>query len=269
MSDSATGALSTVAKVLIAVVIGVLAVIVVGSLAFGLLLQAAFGPRDGDAIARGEVEAGAAAIQAQLGYWHEGTDAETLAARHFTSADGDVTVRPFAWEGETNHSGGATVDVRIRSAVSAESATGMLQPSRTAGSAEGCFRFSVRSTQDVSYRRIDCPADETALPSPTATAEPELADDAEARLMAVLADTDAVALADDVRSAFSEPDVTTDVAITDSGELVAAVGVRQARDCIVLVRRADGAIERISFDRIQLEPGELGCSAALYTNPPL
>jgi hypothetical protein len=37
----------------------------------------------------------------------------------------------------------------------------------------------------------------------------------------------------------------------------------------VRVRKLDGTIAPVSFDRILLEPGEGGCTVQLYTAPPL
>lgn len=258
--------LSTLSRVVIAVVIGVVALIVVVGVVLGLILQALTAPRDGDAVARTGVERTAQGIADDLGYWTESTDAETLAAERFTSA-GDVgaTVRPIAWTGTTSD-GGATIDVRITLTVDAESSPGFFQPSQTAGSAERCYRFTVRVTDDVRHEEILC-SSAAPVPEPTATQRPALADDAEMRLTDVLSMTDVDSLAGDVAEAFPEDEVTIETAEA-GGELVAAVGVAPARDCVVMVRHVDGTIERVFFDRIQLEPGELGCSTRLYTNPP-
>lgn len=269
MTSPEQSGLPTFAKVALAVVIALVATVALGWLVVVLVVQAATAPRDGDAAARAGVERAAQELTDELGYWTESTDAETLAAERFTSpGDEGATVRPVAWSGTTNEGEGATVDVRITLRVEAESSPGLFQPSQTAGAAERCFRFAVQVTHDVTHREIDCPDSSALIPVPTPTPHPELAADAEARLTAVLTATEASTLASDVTAAFPEPDVTVDTEIVDE-ELVAAVGVPQARDCIVLVRRADGAIERIAFDRIQLEPGELGCSTRLYTSPAL
>jgi hypothetical protein len=58
------------------------------------------------------------------------------------------------------------------------------------------------------------------------------------------------------------------VSTTHGGELVAAVGVPAERDCLVAVRRVDGTIAYPGYDRIWLEPGEVGCRVSLYTAPP-
>lgn len=247
----------------VGVAIGLVALVCVG---FVVLLIVMLSPRDGAAIARGQVEHRAQAIEDHLGYWYESLDAETLAAWHFTSPDSEAA-RPFAWNGATDAPEGAQVDVIIRMSVGQSSSGGLFQASVTPGSAEGCFRYHVRNTEDVSYRRIDCPPSvSTHLPTPTPA--PGLPDDAEARLGDALRAADVATLDDVVRTAFRDAAVTVDTTTTQKGELVAAVGVAIHRDCIVMVRRAGGAVERISFDRVLLEAGELGCGVALYTSPP-
>lgn len=62
--------------------------------------------------------------------------------------------------------------------------------------------------------------------------------------------------------------MTIDVATNDRGELVVAVGVASARDCVLRVRAESGEVTQPAYDRIWLEPGELGCSTRLYTSPP-
>ncbi|MBF9335515.1 hypothetical protein G3N30_04475 [Microbacterium lacticum] len=252
------------ARIAVTIVGVALGVVALASVGFVLLLVAILSPRDGEAMARGQVEGRADAIEEHLGYWYESLDAETLAAWHFTSPDAD-TVRPFAWTGATDAPEGADVDVIIRIRVGSSSSGGWFAPSITPGSAEGCFRYHVRNTEYVSSRRIDCPP--AAAHAPTPTPAPGLPDDAEARLGDALRTADAGTLEGAVRKAFPRADVTVDTAVTSTGELVAAVGVTMRRECLVLVRHADGALERISFDRVQIEPGELGCSTWLYTRP--
>jgi hypothetical protein len=36
----------------------------------------------------------------------------------------------------------------------------------------------------------------------------------------------------------------------------------------VVIRTPDGSTKSIGFDRIWLEPGEMGCGTGLYTHPP-
>ncbi|MET7424715.1 hypothetical protein [Dactylosporangium sp. NPDC005555] len=49
---------------------------------------------------------------------------------------------------------------------------------------------------------------------------------------------------------------------------MAAVGVPAERECVVMIRTPAGVTQPVSFDRIQLTPGEAGCGTSLYTNPP-
>lgn len=90
--------------------------------------------------------------------------------------------------------------------------------------------------------------------------------DAEDRLAAALRTATPETLPGLVRAAFPQPGIGVDTT-TDQGVLVAAVGVAAERDCIVMIRTADGATTRVAFDRIQLEPGESGCHPSLYTDP--
>jgi hypothetical protein len=67
-------------------------------------------------------------------------------------------------------------------------------------------------------------------------------------------------------AAFSEPVVVQ--AEQAENELVVTVAVPEARDCVVVVRPADGEPFQFSdFDRILLEPGEGGCGPYLYLRP--
>ncbi|MCT9001625.1 hypothetical protein [Microbacterium memoriense] len=249
--------------IVVAVMIGIVALSAAG---FAVLIAVLLSPQDGDALAREQVDNRARAIAENLGYWSEGVDAETLAAHHFTSSDGKV--QPFAWSGDTSLPDGADVDVIISARVDPVSQGVIFQRRLTPGAAEKCFRFHVRSTEYVSYDERDC-AVGSAFPTPSARPEPALAPDTAARVSAVLSAADAASLESVVRAAFPEPGLSIDTTVTPDGELVAAVGIAGTGECVVRVRRTDGTVEPVSFDRIQLAPGEMGCRVELYTAPPL
>lgn len=234
------------------------------------ILRGVFGPYDGNDIARHQVEVAADELRDSLGYWAEATDAETLAVQRFTSGSPDhgVQVIPLAWDGVVDSGAVATIDVRIRARVGAVTSTQIFGRSHSAGESERCYRFTVPLYDDVRRDDFACPTPAPA-PLPTPSIDAELPADVEARLSAVLAGADARSLEDAVATAFPETELDIDTLATEDGELVAAVGIPLERECIVMVRHADDTVERVYFDRIQLEPGELGCDVRLYTSPAL
>jgi hypothetical protein len=215
----------------------------------------------------------------------EPLDAERLAQQAVTDPrlpsdpDVDYDVVALAWEGSSGE-GGATVDVAIRVDVASWSDGQVFGRRREAGTATQCWRFVVRAHEhdDVAdHEQIDCPeglvrADPSSsvLPSPSPTPLPSLGPDAETALLDVLDSLPDGAAAADAESALAATfDGFVDVrAERDGGELVATVGVLRARDCVVGVRPDGEAAWRFSdFDRILLEPGEVGCDPSLYLHP--
>lgn len=245
----------------------VLAVVIIGVIAFVVIFFDAVQTKDGDEIATRRVAATADAIMEDLGYQRDASDAETIAAERFGAYSNEVT--PVAWSGSTRQGGEAVIDVRIRAVVEAQSATSVFGASNTEGSAERCYRFRLVIYEYPERTDVDCDSLPGQVDPPVATAPPELPDDAEDRGRAVLDDADADELAMRVHAAFPDLGISVDTTITDTGESVVAVGVADSKDCIVLVRAADGSVFRASFDRIQLEPGEGGCRVELYTAPAL
>ncbi len=237
----------------------------VGAWLVSAVATGVFGTRDGDAAARSLITDRADRLVEKMGYWHEPTDAETLAADWFSDDSPGLSLRPLAWHGTVAAGETATVDVLLRAEVTALSPTTIGTRGRTAGSAHACYRFVVPLTDFVRSETIDCPQDLRA-PTPTATQRPRLPDDAAERASEVLTDSRPGELAAALRAAF--PTFTTEIEHTAAGEAVVAVGAPGARDCIVLVARAGGAVEQVFYDPVWLEPGELGCSTRLYTAPP-
>lgn len=181
------------------------------------------------------------------------------------------SVVALAWHGSSGDREGAVIDLAILVNVGQIDSV-MGDPGRDAGSSRSCWRFVVR-TPDLDgvadHDRVDCPAKSApAQPSPTPPASLGPEDGDEVRH--VLDELPDGASPDDataaLRAAFPGVDVIR--AEREADELVAAVGVTQARDCIVAVRPDGKPTWRFTdFDQILLEPGELGCTPSLYTAP--
>lgn len=201
-------------------------------------------------------------------------DAGWLVATHVVRRDdpsAGVHVDALRWSGSSGTAPGAQIDVRIRIEEPSHTATTIGEASYEAGSATKCFHYDVVGYQfhdTLVPKEISCPA-VTVPPTPTPTALPALPDDAEALVdTALTASSSSRSLRAALRAAFPQSFITIDTTRTDDGVLVAAVGVPEERDCLVAVRGADGAVQRIAFDPVWIEPGETGCATALYTNPP-
>lgn len=248
---------------------GVSAVLLVTSATglFGTVTTAIADDTDGDVAAERQVRATAADLTSSIGYVQRSVDAETRAATTFTQPSGAVRLTPLVWNGSGSVDDPAVVDVRIDVELAAIPIVNIGDRGRSAGSAVGCYRFTVAVTREASSERIECPAVAAPTATPVASVPPELPGDAEERVRAVLAEP-GVSVAEALRAAFPDPATTIESVVTDAGETVAAVGVPAARDCVVLVRRTDGSIDPVSFRRISLEQGEVGCSTSLYTAPP-
>lgn len=228
------------------------------------------GTQDGTRIASDRAAAMAEAIERDLGYRGEALDTETIAAGLvFTSRAG---VTPVEWSGSTEVGDEASIDVRIRVEVEGSAGGFGNGPVVSEGSAERCYRFALAITQYAQRAEVDCTALPTTADPPAAPTLATLPEDAGPRLDALLLASDAAepgTLTELVRAEFPDPAFSIDTGTTDGGELVVALGAAESRNCIVRVRRADGTVAPVSFDRIQLEPGEGGCRVELYTAPAL
>lgn len=230
--------------------------------------------RDGDDVAREQIRHAAVEVQEFLGYVNRVRGAETFAAgilerRHRTAAapNGDsLGIEPLAWSGRTFGDEFATIDVRFTATVTRRDSTGFGDRGSTAGSATMCYRYVLQLYRYTTREEIDCPII-VDPPIPVPEVIPALPVDARQRLETVLLAATPDSLATDVRAAFPDEFITVDTA-THDGELVAAVGVPAERECLLAVRRTDGTIDYPGYDRVWLEPGELGCRTALYTAPP-
>ncbi|MGM7696525.1 hypothetical protein [Microbacterium sp. A84] len=248
----------------ILVLIGCVCIFAVAAIAVVISVDVA-ASQDGDAIAEKRVVATADAFTSAFGYQTEVTDAESIAGERFRSTSTEV--QPVRWSGSTEAGDEAIIDIRIRSDVEAKRSQEVFGPWNSAGTVERCYRFTLTLYAEVQREEIDCDELPQSVPAPTATPKPALPADTAEMMEAVLLQSDAQSASDELRDAFPEVDVTVEVTSTADGELVAAVGIAAVRDCVVMVRDADGVVFRASFDRISLEPGELGCSVRLYTAP--
>jgi hypothetical protein len=247
----------------------------VGLPAAGLwLVSESTGTREGDDVARDRIRLAAASLEEDLGYLSRARNAETIAAGISkreegagTAPEGDwLRIEAVAWSGRATGSRPATIDVRFTAIVGQRHAVSFGDRGSTAGSATMCYRYLLQLYRYATREEIDCP-DIADPPIPVAEVIPALPDDARQRLEKALRTATSNSLAADVRAAFPDEFITVDTA-RHGGELVAAVGVPAERECLLATRRVDGTIDYPGYDRIWLEPGELGCRVALYTAPP-
>ncbi|EEP73071.1 hypothetical protein MCAG_03398 [Micromonospora sp. ATCC 39149] len=226
--------------------------------------------RDGDSLARDIAATEAALLDDDLGYRNRVREAEYIAATEISKkvAGSGSTIRrePLGWSGRTAGSEQATIDVRFVVTVAEQPGVSFGDLGNSAGRATRCYRYLLELSRYTSHHEIDCPA--IATPAvPTTSPIPRLPDDGRDRLAAALRAATPDTLAGTVRAAFPEKHITVDT-VTHEGALVAAVGVPAERDCILLVRTPSGAIKSPGYDRIWLEPGEMGCKTGLYVSPP-
>jgi len=176
--------------------------------------------------------------------------------------DAEYVVAPFGWGRDP-----ASVDVLVRADVPEEPTT-MFGRSRSAGSSESCWRLTVRVDLRLADReQLEC-GEPTLSAGPVPV--PSLGPYAEGTVLSVLGALGDGASAADAETAlrehFSEP--LTVRSEREGRDLVVAVGAPDTRDCVVGVRPDGAPPWRFSdFDRILLEPGELGCVPSLYTSP--
>lgn len=212
----------------IATVLAIPAVMVVAAgITFVILFWIAIQPVDGDTLAVDRVEHVAAALADDLSDMREPVDAETVAAEWFHSRA--ATVEPLTWTGAVGTDRTATIEARITAAVAESSTGGGFAQYTSAGSAVGCYRFTVGLGDGAGYESVPC----DALPestTPASSNRPSLPDDAAERVEEVLASSPGNELADLLRAEFPGAEFTIDT--------------EQAAD------------------------GELGCSTQLYTAPP-
>ncbi|MEL7976423.1 hypothetical protein AAG589_11220 [Isoptericola sp. F-RaC21] len=177
--------------------------------------------------------------------------------------DAEYVVAPVGWGRDPT-----SVDVVVRAEVPAESKATVFGRSRSAGTAESCWRLTVRVDRRLADReQLECGEPRLSVePVPV----PSLGPYAESTVLQALNALAEGASAADAEAAlgehFSEP--LTVRAEREERDLVVAVGAPGTRDCVVGVRPDGAPPWRFSdFDRILLEPGELGCVPSLYTSP--
>ncbi|MFC8732604.1 hypothetical protein ACFT5B_09115 [Luteimicrobium sp. NPDC057192] len=255
----------------------VVAVVVLAVVAVPVLVAVSLRPADGDRVARDLADRVVVGIADDIATDGRTADADRLAQEAVTDPrvptdvpDATYDVAPLAWSGRTDGEGGARVELVVAVDVPGESAQAIFGKERTAGSARACWRLVVRTGQDVADREpIPCPGGTpTATPSPTplptfpANAEKEV----RAALDALPDDATAPAAQRALAARFAAP---LSVRVERDGhELVAAVGLLSTRDCVVAVRHDDERARSFTgFDRVQLDPGEVGCAPSLYLAP--
>ena len=268
-----------VSRVVLTLVLTVLAVLVLLVVLGAWWAHDVSTPDDGDGYAEELVRRTAIGIADDVeGAYDEPLDAETLAQRAVQdprlagapAARYDIQV--LGWQGSSGEADGARVDLRIAVDDPGWSSGAIFGDSRSAGRATGCWRLLVRAHEHDDTADLDelrCPDDVVAA-TPDPTPLPSLGPDAEAELLAAVDGLPADASADDavraVRAAF--PEFVDVRAEREGAELVATVGVVRSRDCVVAVRPDGEQAWRFSdFRRIQLEPGEGGCTPGLYLHP--
>lgn len=180
---------------------------------------------------------------------------------------GRATVEALAWSGQIGHESEATIDLRIHVDVAAHSSPTIGGRSNSAGEATVCYRLVWPRYDEARRSEIPCP-DTAAPPRPELPDRPELTSEDAARVAHILATTDELgAVQAALRDAFPEDYIRIDTDLWN-GETVVAVGIPAERECILVVRDEAGGLTYPSYDRISLEPGEMGCATALYTSPP-
>lgn len=227
------------------------------------------GPVDGGELSRDATEQAAKRLNTKFGRRERAREAAYIAATEIPTEsqdDGQVRATPVAWSGRTAGDEKATIDVRFAVTVPPRHSSSFGDGGDSSGSATRCYRYTLQLYRDTAYHEIPCPR-VTPPPVPSPSPPLRLPPDAEDRLTVALRTATPQTLAGRVRSAFPHSGIGVDTT-TYQGTLVAAVGVGAERDCIVMIRTADGKTKQVGYDRIQLEPGESGCHTSLYTNPP-
>ncbi|QNA92867.1 MULTISPECIES: hypothetical protein [unclassified Microbacterium] len=221
--------------------------------------------KDGDDVADGTVEHVADALADDLRGARDLTDAATVAAEMFHSRS--ATVEPLTWSGTLSDGGGIVIEARISAVVEESSSGALFAPSTSAGSSERCYRYAVTASGKVAHEEIPCSGIAEPV-APPASTRPELPLDTVERVDRVLAASGGTDPTQALRDEFPDAHVIVQVEQTAGGEWVVAVGVTPGTDCVLRVRRTTGDVVSPPYDRIWLEPGETGCSPALYTAPP-
>jgi hypothetical protein len=222
-------------------------------------------PLDGDEVAGERLDSAAYQLEQNLGQprtWPR--DAEAIADEVVRFSEMlPASVELVAWSGYAAADEQAIVDVRFTvELVEHLDYLNFGERGHTAGSATRCIRYVVQVNRDSRREEVPC------LPVVDSPDTRRFLDPyAEQRLEEVLRAATSESLATDVRALFPSEFRTVDTT-TNSGDLVAAVGVAGERDCLIEVRRTSGEIDHPRYDHAWLEPGAVGCTVALYTSPP-
>lgn len=224
----------------------------------------------GDARARDAAEAIAADIGSHSANAPEITLLEMVAwwvpEGPVSVGSGSAVVEALDWSGESAGSQ-ATIDIRVGVEVEASSSTQLFGESWSSGAATRCFRLEWEQYEEARRSEIACP-EGPAPARPTPASRPELTSADRDRIAAIVAGaTTAQDVDRALRVAYPEDYIHIETTAADSG-VVAAVGIPAERECVLIFRDAAGEVTYPEFRQISLEPGEVGCSTTLYTNPP-
>ena len=155
----------------------------------------------------------------------------------------------------------------------------MFAPQRETDLGPHCFRVEMDAHGKVGefgttegIRSVDCPEPLVAVTPPTSD-RPVVAGNTRDAVWRVLADLpsspDPDEVADRITDLLEPPDegrVLAEVQVTVDGTDV-GVAVGGPDDC-VLVARQDGTVADVHVARVQLQPGEVGCTAGTALSPP-
>jgi hypothetical protein len=234
---------------------------------------------DGDSIARAEGQKVAEVVaerfddEARGDYQAECLAASTVFAEQSGARYNGPTfeVEAVEWGGTSGSEGGARVVIRISTSVRAVNAPSIGEGGSTAGADISCYEIRVtRVAYDESTpRRVGCP-DSPATAQPSAAPEPVALPPETAELLTSVLGASADPEAARASLVDALPTGITIEVSRFEGGLVAALGATQRREFTVAVRRADGTV-RVGggYKPEWLQPGEIGCSTQLVTNPPL
>ncbi|GAA1883351.1 hypothetical protein [Asanoa iriomotensis] len=230
------------------------------------------GDRDGDAVARDNVEEVAQDVGADLGQgpgfgWAEDAARDRIPREYAGGNSVDpwtAELTPLGWAGRTWGSEQATVDVRISVRVGEFVPAAVGAQGHSAGQATRCYRFRRELHRPPTRREIDCPDRSVTPPVPRPSPVPRLPDDIRNRLESALRAATPEILQASVLSVIPEPYLFADTAV-EQGTLVAAVGVRGEPLCFLLVKTPDGEVHAPAYDPKALRPGGPGCSTKLFT----
>ena len=183
-----------------------------------------------------------------------------------------------AWSAETSGSSIGTLTFAVTLPEPADE-NGAFAPQRETDPGPYCFAVEMDAYGKVGefgtaegIRSVDCPDPLVAVTPPTSD-RPVVADNTREAVWQVLADLPSAPDADEVAER-----ITALLAPSDEGRVLAGVrvavdgadvgvAVGGPDDCVLVARR-DGTVTDVHVARVQLQPGEVGCTAGTALAPP-